>query len=63
MMRDDSTSTIIIIIIIIIIIKGNRTEWCPIWSESYKCLPKSNNHQVGIRFVNHEHGCRQNSMT
>ena len=32
---------------------GNRTEWSPIWSVIIRVINKSNNHQVGVQFVNH----------
>ena len=41
---------------------GNRTEWSPIWSVIIRVINKSDNHEVGVKFGNHEHDYRQNWM-
>ena len=34
---------------------GKRTEWSPIWSLIVWAITKSDNLEVGVRFVNHEY--------
>ena len=38
-----------------IINNGNRTEWSPIWSIIIRVVNNPDDHDAGVRFVNHEY--------
>ena len=38
-----------------IINNGNGTKWSPIWSIIIRVIDKSDDHDAGVRFVNHEY--------